>query len=454
MRLLGRARFREIFDRVLALSQAGETQVSLEAGDEAVTRFARNVIHQNVAESEAVLEVRAAFGKRVGCASTNDLSGAGLARVVERAETIARHQPENPDWPGVPEPRPMPAVDTFDPVAAWATPEYRARAVSSLCREAHGHSLAASGAFSTASSEVGVANSRGLFAYHPYTQVQLTLVVEGDDSSGYAHAASWRLDRVEVESLGREAVDRARRSRRPRRIRPGEYPAVLEPYAVLDLVEALAEAGMGALAVQEGRSWMNGRIGRPALSPSISIWDDGLDPDGEPAPFDYEGVPKRRVDIVRAGTPAEPVYDTLTAARENRASTGHAQPYDEDWDGPAPENLHLAPGDGSLEAMIGALDRGLYITRYWYVKLASEYDCRVIGATRDGVWWVEGGELAYPVENLRFAQAVIPALQNVRAVGKELRTLRGAYGTHRLPALALDSFRFIQPGSLPGGPGN
>jgi PmbA protein len=198
MTMLGMTGVKSILDRVLALSTADETHVTLEATDGALTRFARNVIHQNVSEVEATLQVRAVFSNRVGSASTNDLSPDGIARTVERAERIARLQPENPEWPGLPDPRPIPSVDAFDPVAAWATPEYRARAVREICRMAQENKLAASGAFSTESGEFAVANSRGILAYHPYTDVELTLVMEGESGSGYAHAASWRLDRVDA----------------------------------------------------------------------------------------------------------------------------------------------------------------------------------------------------------------------------------------------------------------
>ncbi|MEK7788253.1 MAG: metallopeptidase TldD-related protein, partial [Chloroflexota bacterium] len=214
-------------------------------------------------------------------------------------------------------------------------------------------------------------------------------------------------------------------------------------YAVADIVESLASEGMGAQTVQEGRSWMNGRMGKPVLSPLISIWDDGLDPDGEPQPFDCEGVPKQRVDIVRAGVPTAPVYDTHTAAREpGRASTGHAQPVDEDWDGPMPGNLHVAPGDSSVEDMIRTTTRGLYVTRFWYTNVVSEHDCVLTGMTRDGTFLIERGEIVGPVYNLRFTQALVPALKNVVALGKESRPIGGYYGSHRLPAMKVEGFRF------------
>jgi predicted Zn-dependent protease len=193
---------------------------------------------------------------------------------------------------------------------------------------------------------------------------------------------------------------------------------------------------------------MNARLGRRCLAAPLTIWDDAFDPAGLPRAFDCEGVPKRRVPIVLAGVPTSPVYDRLTAAREvGRTSTGHAQPYDvEDWDGPLPENLVVAPGDQTVEAMIAGVTKGLYVTRFWYVNLVSPHDCAVTGTTRDGVWWIENGELAYPAENLRFDQALVDALAGIRGLGRELHTVAGYFGgVHRVPAMALESFRFIEP---------
>jgi predicted Zn-dependent protease len=190
---------------------------------------------------------------------------------------------------------------------------------------------------------------------------------------------------------------------------------------------------------------MHGRFGELCLSPLISITDDAFDLEGFPRAFDCEGVAKQRVRIVEQGVPVSPVYDRMTAANEpGKTSTGHAQPYDdEDWDGPAPENLIVSPGQQSVEELIAGVERGLYINRFWYVRQTASHNAAVTGTTRDGVWWIERGELAYPVTNLRFDQELVTALRGVRGVGRELRTLSGFYGLHRVPALSLENFRFI-----------
>ena len=458
--LLGEQPAQRLLQSVLAAAErqapTAEVEASLTTSAEALTRFAHSAIHQNVAEYDAELEVRVAAGGpagwRVGSAATNDLSAAGLERVVALAVAEAQHVPAQADWLGLPAPANLPAapLPAFDEAAAGASPAWRAGLVGDLCAHARGAGLLASGALTTSYGETALLNSLGLWAYAPATSVDLTFVLEAPaaGASAYGHAAGWRLDQLGAEALTADAVRRAQAGRNPRRARGGEYPVVLSPYAVVPLLDALAEAGMGALAVQEARSWMNGRLGRRSLSPALTITDDAFDRDGRPQAFDCEGVPKQRVPIVVGGTPTSPVYDRATAAREaGRSSTGHAQPYDaEDWDGPLPENLAVAAGEASEAELLAAVGRGLYITRVWYVNMVSPHDCAVTGTTRDGVWWIEGGELAYPVGNLRFDQSLVEALAVVPAVGRERRTVAGYFGgVARVPALALEHFRFIEP---------
>jgi predicted Zn-dependent protease len=189
---------------------------------------------------------------------------------------------------------------------------------------------------------------------------------------------------------------------------------------------------------------MNNRIGKKAMSAPVSIWDDGIDPQGLPAPFDFEGVPKQRVDIVCEGMALGPVYDRYTARKAGKTSTGHALPPAWRSLGPIPTNLFMAPGEASLEELIRSTERGLYITRFWYTRLVHPRDCVVTGMTRDGVFQIEHGELAAPVKNLRFTQSYVQALDQVEALGKESRLLVSSYGTiaARVPAVKIDGFHF------------
>ncbi len=442
--MLGEAEARKVVLDALARSSADQTELVLLAWSGALTRFANNTIHQNVVEHDVQVLVRVAVGKRVGCAVTNRLQQDAVAQAMEQAQAAAQAAPEQPDFPGFPHPQPVEPLGGFDEAVAAASPDWRAGQVQAFLR-LMGSEAVAAGALETGVHEVTVANSQGVLCYHAGTRLHFHTVVHVDGGSGYAERSSWRLEGFDAVSDGRPALERARKAVRPREVAPGTYPVVLDPYAVQDVVGWLVYAGAGALAVQEGRSWMNGRIDTPALSERVTIWDDGRDLEGIPAPFDFEGVPKQRVVLVDRGVPKGPVYDTQTAAREGRPSTGHALP--RAWPetaslGPIPTNVFVAPQDETMEQLLEGMDRGLYITRFWYTRLVHPRDCVVTGMTRDGVFWVERGEVAYPVRNLRFTQGYVQALASVNGVGAETRLLGDRFGAYRVPALRIAEFTF------------
>jgi PmbA protein len=269
------------------------------------------------------------------------------------------------------------------------------------------------------------------------------MVAMSGSSTGYAAGLVSDFARLDFEALAREAVDKCLRSRNPRALEPGVYTVILEPYATQDLVQMMAYTGLGATALQEGRSFMSGKIGQRLVDPRISIWDDGLDADGIPIPFDAEGVPKERVDLLKDGIACGVVYDSYRAGKEGRASTGHALPIAAPF-GPLPLNTFFSTGEASLEEMIGSTERGIYVTRFHYTRPVEPTQVVVTGMTRDGTFLVENGEIAYPVKNLRFTQGYVEALNSVEAIGPERRLLMGMLhiGAESVPALKLSRFNF------------
>jgi predicted Zn-dependent protease len=206
----------------------------------------------------------------------------------------------------------------------------------------------------------------------------------------------------------------------------------------------MAYTGLGAVAMQEGRSFMVGKIGQQIVDPRVSIWDDGLDPAGIPTPFDFEGVPKQRVDFIEKGVARGVVYDSYRAGKEeDKESTGHALPAPNSM-GPFPLNTFFAPGDATVEEMIESTERGVYVTRFHYTRPVEPTKLVITGMTRDGTFLIENGEIAYPVKNLRFTQSYLEALNNVEGIGREPQLLSGFSGLFRssIPALKLGGFNF------------
>ncbi|MGI8586857.1 MAG: TldD/PmbA family protein [Chloroflexia bacterium] len=437
--MLGEDTIRSVVQGVLDRSKADETEVVYFGGQDQLTRFANSYIHQNVAEQNTGVTVRAVLGKKIGVASTNDLSQNALAGVVERATMIARFQHENEDYKSLPGAATYGQSSGYDPVTADTPPEVRAAGVGAVCKAAADAGLVASGAFSTGWNEIAVGNSHGVFAYAPQTSAQFSTVIMGESGSGYAENATIRVAEIDASALGKEATDKAVRSRDPAAVEPGAYDVVLEEYAVGEMLLYLSFLGMGALALQEGRSFM--RLGEEITGNNITIYDDAYDPRGLPFPFDFEGVPRQRVEIIKNGLANAVVYDTYTAGREpGKQSTGHGLPAPNTY-GPLPMNLVIAPGTTPKAELIKGIKRGLWVTRFHYVNIVNPMQTILTGMTRDGTFLIEDGAISRPVKNLRFTQSVLDALRRAE-LSDTLRLQKGFFGGSLVPAMRIEGFNF------------
>lgn len=432
---------RALLQKVLSYSKAGQTEVVYLGTESALTRFANNFIHQNVAESNHELHVRAVVGKRTGVARTNRLDDESLRRVTEQALEIALLSPENPEFHSLPEPQPIVPAPGYNDHTAQYSAEARARGVGVIVQLAKERGLESAGAFSTETNRVAVANSLGIFAYEPRTESECHAVVMADArGSGYTQRLATDATTIDFEAMAREAVEKARRSRNPIDFPIGEYPVVLDTYATADMLQNLIFMGLTATAVQEERSFMNGQFGKQLVNPLVTIYDDGHDPAGSPQAFDYEGVPKQRVVMFDHGIANAVVYDSFTAFREGKSNTGHALPAPNPW-GPLPLHTMIAAGEASLEELMRGVDRGIYVTRFHYTNTVHPVKTLFTGMTRDGTFLIEHGELTSPVKNFRFTQSILDALRDVQAIGRERIQCRD-YLPVVAPALRIGSFHF------------
>ena len=240
--------------------------------------------------------------------------------------------------------------------------------------------------------------------------------------------------------MAREAVEKAERSRNPVDIPLGEYQVVLDAYAVGEMLQTLAFMGLGAMAVQEERSFMNGQFGKLLVHPRVTIYDDGHDPATWSQAFDYEGVAKQKVVMIDHGVANAVVYDSLTAQREGKENTGHALPAPNS-EGPLPLNLVMEAGEASIDDLIKGVEKGLYVTRFHYTNTVHPVKTLFTGMTRDGTFLIEHGELTRPVKNLRFTQSILEALRGVQDIGRE-RVQFIEYLPAVAPALRIERFHF------------
>ncbi len=435
---------RAVAERLLELAEkhgASEAEVLVMGGTEQLTRFANSQIHQNVAETNTSVNLRFVSGKRVGVTGTNRLDDEALERLAASAAEIARLQPERPDFAGLPDPGPIPEVyGSSAATPAASSPEERADAAAAVIAGADEAGVLSYGSLKVVNDRVCVANSHGVRCEEERTYAHLiTVAMGGDGESGYAEGAAVDIRDLDARALGIEAATKARSMRGATELPPGDYPVVLEEYAVVDLLDMLGYLGFSALAVQEERSFFE--AGRCIGSDLVTLVDDAGDPAGLPQAFDYEGVGKQRVTLVERGVCRDVVHDSMTAGREGGTSTGHGFPAPNPY-GPFPMNQLMAPGEASREELVAGLDRGLLVTRFHYTNTVHPKLAIVTGMTRDGLFLVEKGEIVGPVRNLRFTQSYLDALAAVDAVGRDRRLLRGFLGSVVVPAVRISSFSF------------
>lgn len=438
-RLTEESEVKRFMDVLLQQSPAQETEVMVTEWDSALTRFANNGIHQNVAERNVDVRVRAVRNGKTGVAEVNQMTERAGADVLHRAVEIAELQSKG-------EVVPMPGPAQAKRLAAWsdatagATPEERADFVDAVCSRAKRAGLKAFGAFSTSAAQFAIANSHGVFHHHRGTQATVNSVVMGDAGSGYADRGAIDVRELNKDELAEEVIDKAQRNQNAQPVEPGVYEVVLEEYAVAEMLEFMSYTGFGALAVEEERSFM--RLGERITGEAVSIWDDGLDVSGLPAPFDFEGVPKQRVDLIRNGVATGLVYDMMSATREGRRSTGHGLPAP-NTEGPFALNLFMQPGSVAKADLAADIKRGIWVTRFWYVRTVHPKLSIITGMTREGTFLIENGKVTRPVKDLRFTQSMLEALDGTLAASKTTKLQIGEFiGASRVPAVRLKAFTF------------
>ena len=439
--LPGETELKEIADRALAMSRADQTEVLLYATHSALTRFANSYIHQNVEDTSVEVSVRAVTGKKIGVAGTNMLSDESLRAVVERAATLAAHQKENEDFRSLPSPAPVSRVDAWVRRTAAFGPDDRAHVVAAICDAARNAGVTAAGAFRTSASELAVANSLGVFAYHRETNADINTTMMLPDSSGYAARLSIDVNDIDGKALAAEAIDKCLRSANPVSLEPSVYDVILEDYAASDILDYLAYLAFGAQPYQEKRSFMSGHLGEKLVGENVTIWDDGLSPETIPMPFDFEGVPKQRVELITEGVAKGIVYDSYYGGKEDKPSTGHALPAGATF-GPLSSNLFLKAGDATRDDMLASVERGIWVSRLWYTCPVHPLKLIVTGMTRDGTFLIEKGKITAPIKNLRFTQSYLDALSQVEMISRETRLLPGMIGVSRVPSLKVKSWNF------------
>jgi PmbA protein len=435
----------------------GDAEVVAHAETSGLARFASSEVHQPTLIDNLVVTLRVVREGRPGVASTNRVDEVGLAELAQRAAEAAESAPADPDFPGLAEPAELPRVEGYDRATAELGPEDQARYAAEAIAASE---VPVYGFFTSGLSELAIVSSTGLEADQQMTDAIALVIAAADGCSGYAEATSWRAGAIDPAAVAREASEKAAQTNGAKEIEPNTYAAVLEPYAFADLLQYFSYDSFGALGLLEERGYFAGRLGERVFDERISIADDSLDPRGLPKAFDFEGSPKRRVELVTDGVARGVVWDRTTAkrARNGASTTGHAPPQDLADSGPLPSALSVAAGDAeSTQELIERVGDGLYITRLHYLGVVHPREGVITGMTRDGTFRIRGGKIAEPLVNLRFTVSVPELLQEVPGLTKDVSLVNGSnfYGERYpfgalVPALATARFNITGVGSAPG----
>jgi PmbA protein len=439
---LSLAELERIAEKILKLSEADETEVDVSAGTDALTRFANNTIHQNVAEHTLGISVRAVVDGRTARSSTNKTDEEALRRVVASAVTLARNQPENPDLLPLMGKQKYQKVSRHFSSTAGTTPEDRAKAVTRVCKMADKKKQTAAGIFASGSSSSVLANSKGLFARYEQTRSEFSVTILEANSSGWAKSNSPDIRKLDPIELAERASSTAAGSRAPREVPAGRYTTILSPSAVLDLVGFLFYDFAGT-AVLDKRSCLTGRLGKTLFGDNITIWDDAYHLLQSGAPYDGEGVPRQKVLLVDRGVPKNLVYSRATAKKMKAKPTGHGFSLPNEY-GEAPMNLVFSGGDKSTDEMIRSTERGILVTRLWYIREVDPYEKILTGMTRDGTFLIENGKVSGGVRNFRFNQSVIEMLSNVEMLGPAVRAAGEESFEMVVPPMKVRDFHFSE----------
>ena len=417
-----------VVEHALETSRGTATVVRVRRRQEGATRFSGSEITQNVATSDATVDVEVAFDASVGAGSANQLDAQSVVACVRRAEAIARVAPPDPEYMPPVEPAPIPEVETWHDATAAFSPIQRAEAIRRAIAIAQAEGMAGAGILATRAEAMVVGNSAGHLAENQSTQATVTFSATSPDSVGWAQGRTHDVTALDVEAVARRAVDKARAGHSPRDVEAGRYEVILEPAATAELLAFFFWYQMDAKAADEGRTFLAGKKGSSIAAPKVTLFSDPTFAHAPTCPFTDEGLPMRRVDWIRRGVLENLSYSRYWAARQGVAPTGR------------PRNMILEGGPTSVEAMVRATKKGLLVTRFWYVRVVEPMRDLFTGMTRDGTFLIRDGEIVGPVRNLRFNESAVRLLRHVELLGEQ--ELVGEWDAAYIPYLKARDFSF------------
>ncbi|MFC4232941.1 TldD/PmbA family protein [Parasediminibacterium paludis] len=438
MAILNKEEAKKLLEKVLKYSKADECEVTLNGSEGGNIRYARNAASTSGDISTMTLSVNSIFGKKSGTANINEFDDAALERVVRRAEELAQLAPENPERMPLLGPTTFKDGIGYDEKTAAATPATRAELVAKSIAVAKEAKLEAAGFLENTTSFTAVLNSKGLYAYDKNTDVTFSVTTRNAEGTGSGYAARGFNDisKLDTFTATKIAAQKANGSATAKAIEPGKYTVILEPVAATYMLENMFR-GFDARTADEGRSFMSkpgggNRLGEQLMDEKVTIYSDPFNTELPGSTWSREGQPLERINWIEKGIVKNLSYSRYWAEKKG------VQPI------PFPSNIIMQGGDGgTVEDMIKSTERGILVSRLWYIRLVDAQTLLLTGLTRDGTFYIENGKIKHPVKNFRFNESPVIMLNNVEALGKAERSISvESYRSYLIPPMKIKDFTF------------
>ncbi|MFB9865226.1 TldD/PmbA family protein [Rufibacter immobilis] len=437
MAILSKDQAQGILKKVMALNKADECEANLNGGKAGNVRYARNSVSTAGESHTTSLVVQSSFGKRVGTATINEFDDASLEKVVRRSEELAKLAPENPEYMGVLGPQKYITTNPYSAATAAITPDKRAEMVAQSIAAAKAKGMTAAGYLQDNVGFQSMMNSKGLFAYNTDTGVDFSLTVRTPDGtgSGYVSRGFNDVSKLDTASVSNIAVSKATGSANAKALEPGKYTVILEPAAVAVMLENLF-FGMDARSADEGRSFLSkpgggNKMGQKLVDERVTIYSDPAHPELPTSPWAGDGQALNKVTWIDKGVVKQIPVSRYWAQQKKIAPV------------PFPNTAIMQGGTQSLEDLIKGTQKGILVTRLWYIRSVDPQTLLLTGLTRDGTFYIENGKIKHAVKNFRFNESPIIMLNNLEAIGKSERTVSGeSSNNYLLPSLKIRDFTF------------
>lgn len=426
-----------LLKKVMAYSKADECEANLYGSRTGNVRYARNSVSTAGESHTTSLVVQSSFGKRVGTATINEFDDASLEKVVRRSEELAKLAPENPEYMGVLGPQQYISTNPFSPATAAITPEKRSDLVAQSIAAAKAKDLVSAGYLQDATGFQAMMNSKGLFAYNTDTNVDFSLTVRTPDGkgSGYVSRGFNDVSKLDTGSVSTIAVNKAVGSADAKALEPGKYTVILEPAAVAVMLENLFY-GMDARSADEGRSFLSkpgggNKLGQKLVDERVTIYSDPAHPELPTSPWAGDGQALQKITWIDKGVVKNMPTSRYWAAQKKTTPV------------PYPNTAIMQGGTQSLDELIKGTQKGILVTRLWYIRMVDPQTLLLTGLTRDGTFYIENGKIKHAVKNFRFNESPIIMLNNLEAMGKSERVVSSeSTNNYLLPPLKIRDFTF------------